>query len=833
MKGKSGYIELRIALSAVCMVFMLTSCVSIPKFSSGDKNEISGKPAVFTPKADVSKFAVDGKQLQGKYAGIYFCGDTATKFILDVSSAGSDQLSGKISRTDVKYQYNGKLLPAQTTESLFSASYDATSGSLQMRVEVSQNVRGARQNHGLGLLRGVFMPDGSGFVAINQTPLSRNCTMWVAKRGDTFPSEWGYLDAEANPKVDTGFFSGYSLKKAQKNDVGKKVCDEKLYNWIKQLESAGQFGYELQTHVTRNLYSDKYFVPHFGMPYHKMEFSDRQLYHVQFNGSCLRDPRLRQFPVGTGIYTAESFYRPSRLLDIDKTISAIAFNMIHQWQDLAQQHLENMVKNQAEPDTVAQLLAGSDTVMQLLWPSDRNQFKSYAESKQAEMLIPWLQGRLTDELAAPRNSMASLENLASFETRSKQRYPNIDSRVLADTASKVAEKVNASLEPAATNYVQSLSTLQDISTIDNWQRLFPHLSNMLNASNTIRFQDMLAQRRNEIVLSLLEKEKQNYQQSIISQGATMAALESGVAYEASFNQNYAQFADLPEFQSFATERRQAREKILEGAAPSLIQVINKQEFERNLNSVKKTYLLSLDYQNPTGQKVVSALEKRIDTIAPFRGDRTSSYFNALYSYDYEALREIDNTSFAPIKDAMGAISPQMQAMGAILEGVSGGFIPGRQIMNAGMEKLEHASLIYPIMGYYVLNYEKYNANCMHPKAKPHTIRYSWERTRTQYGYTYTVDSGESYTHYRVNPKFEHVFNKVYETQGDKTLARWADRFFKGNNKLYLDEVIDGTHNLMQLDCNTATIKKLEDNMIRYFDDAMTRQSEAVHKALSR
>ena len=820
--------------TATAITVMLSGCVSIPTMSSTNKSVPASTPAAFTPKADVSKFGVDGKQLQGKYAGIYFCGNTPTKFVMDISSADGSHLSGKISRTDVKYQYNGKLLPSVTTESTFNSTYDDTSGAMQMRVEISTSAQQRlAHKHGLGLLRGVFMPDGSGFVALNYTPLSRNCTMWIAQRGDKFPSEWNYLDTEANPKVKTGFFSNYSLNRARRNDAGKKSCDEKLYNWIKQLDTAGKFGYELQTQATRNLYSDKYFVPHFGMPYHKIEFSDRQLYHVQFNGSCLRDPRLRQIANGNGVYAAESFYRPSRLTDIDKTISAIAFNMIHRWQALAMQHLDNMSKNHGNPDNVATLLTGGNTVMQILWPNERTQFKTYAEARQQEMIIPWLHNKLSEELARTPASMTDLEYLASFQSRSKQKYPATDAAALKPLNTQVAQKVNDTIQPVAVQYVQTLSSLADVGHIDGWQREFPHLASLLSGTNTNKLQSMLMQRRGEIALSLLAKEKQNYEQSVIQKGTTPAALQTGVGYENRFNQQYAIFASMPEYQSFAAVRRQARNKALEAAAPALIQMINKQEFERAINKVKKEYLLAEDSQSPAGRKILKAAEQRLVTVAPFRGDRISGYLNALYGYDYETLRQVDEASITPVKNAMESINPAMQGMGALMEFFSGGTIPARKIFNASMEQLGEASLIYPIMGYYVLNYEKLNPNCMEKNAKPHTIRYSWERTRTEHGYTYTIDSGESYTHYRVNPRFEHIFNRIYTTQGDKTLSKWADRFFQGSNKIYLDEVYDGTHNLMTQDCNTPTIKKLEKNMIRYFNEAMARQSNAVHKALNR
>jgi len=269
----------------------------------------------------------------------------------------------------------------------------------------------------------------------------------------------------------------------------------------------------------------------------------------------------------------------------------------------------------------------------------------------------------------------------------------------------------------------------------------------------------------------------------------------------------------------------ARNKILAGATKPLVKTFKNSKYQRTLTPNKETYLLPGDINLPASKVIFQAYNKRLSEVAPFGNGKFETYLNALYTYDYKWLREIDQTASAPIIAAMSTMAPVMQGMGTIIKIISGGTIPANKIMEAEYKKLKHMSLIYPTLAYYILNYEKYNKACVERNAVNMVVKYRW----TEYGgYHQVLDSGGYDTHYKVNRRFLPAFKVLYKSDGDSEIKKISDRFFSAKNKIYHDELIKGTYRLMQKNCKSKIIWHIEPQMIRYFNDVKRRTDAAGH-----
>ncbi len=833
----SAFIWIKLGVLVSTTLFSLVGCATVTDLLSSNPTsapadtQISSK---FSPNQDISTFGANASQLKGHYSGIYHCGNTTTQFVMHIKQAQNGQISGNMQRTNIAYDYRGKRQDAMTTDTLFKGQYDAKSATLQFRVNAPSRRFIHRHNQYAASLSGVILPDASGFILFNRTRFNQQCSLWIAKRGSDFPSEWEFLQDEANPVRKAGFFDRIRIKREQSKDRSRNKCDAKLAAWLKNTEKAPKSRHYQQQHLLRLMYSDKYFVPYFGKPFHEIDTDDRQIYAIQLGGSCQRDREVMQGRNNLASQLAYTFEHRSKITDVDKSIAEIGFNMLFAWMAQAKQHFAHMAKHQGDPVQVKSMLKHVEPTLQQLFPQDKTEFTTYAIAQYKKMIVPRLNQNLRTELANTPATFNALNKLASFDQRSIRSFPELDKKQLAPLMDKVKQTIHQSALPAAKQYATNRSDMPGIAQLDSWQKQHPHFHALLNRDNKQQINQLFNTRRLAIAAQLLNTEKQRYQQQVAQLGNTPAAVKAGVDYENRFNQHYSRLNQLPEYVAFHQYRQQTRRQLLSKTTGSLSSLINRLSHERTLKVFERNHLLKSDYRTSPGKTIYAALNKRRAEVAPFQtGGEFKHYLNALYSYDAQTLKKLDAASAQPIANAMNQLKPAMAGMGAIFEVISGGVIPGRKIMESSFAGIEEASLIYPVMAFYILNYEKYNSACIEASAHRRTVQYRWTEYNTVNGVRFETDSGGHDTHYRVNRRFNHIFNVIYRNDGNNGIAKFADRFFKGKGKIYRDELIKGTYNLMQLDCNSPMVKKMESNMIRYFDSAKARIDKAKRKAFTR
>jgi len=828
---------IKMSVFLMIIAFSQVSCLAVNNLSIFKKNTPPANTQTstsYSESADISKFGTDSVKLKGQYAGIYHCGNTTTQFVLNFKDTAGSRVSGNILRTNITFDFRGNRQKSMTTDTSLTGRYDAKSATLQFRLGRTDTRFIHKHNHRTAWLYGVMLPDASGFVMFDNAPISSQCSLWVAKRGDRLPSEWTFLENEANPAKKAGFFDRFSISREQKSDRGRNQCDPKLAAWLKNADKAPKTRSSRHQHHVRMMYSDKYFTPYFGKPFHAIDASDRQIFAIRLSGSCQRDRTLMQTGTGLASQIAHSFSRRSKVTDVDKGISEIGFNMLFAWLDQAKQYFAHMAKQQAEPTQVKTVLKSADSVLKQLYPVDKIAFTTYAIDQYKKMIMPSLRKDLQSELAANPSSLSELNELASFDQRSIKRYPEVDKTKLAKLMVQVKQKVNQNALVATQTFSQEYSGMQGIMKIDTWQERFKNVSVLLDSHNSNKVSQIFSLRRQIIAAQILKSEKSRYQQQVTKLGANPGALKSGVAYETYFVKMYSSILTLVNYVSFKHMRQKTREKLLARTLTSMSTLINKQKHARSLKALEREYLMDGDRYFTAGKNIHTVLAKRYQVVAPFQtGSNFKHYLNALYTYDTQTLTELDWVSARPVAKAMDELIKPMLGLGAILEDVSGGLIPGRKIMRSSFAGAEEASLIYPVMAFYILNYQRYNQACIESDAYKRTVQYRWEEHKTVGGVRFLSDSGGHDTTYLINRRFNPIFEVIYKDDGDGAIAKFSDRFFQGKGKIYRDELIAGTYTIMQMNCNSGLIKKMESNMIRYFSRAKARLDNAKRKAYSR
>ena len=824
----------KVLILAGLIVSTLTGCLSIGSLTGGRNNSGSAdthSSSNYVPTGDVSRFGVDGARIKGTYSGIFHCARTTTQFIVNINEVRAGIIDGTVQRTTFQFDYRGNKRKGKTLDAWFKGKYDSGSSTLTMRIDKKHPKNTRLHVHGYAWLSGVILPDASGFVMFDAAPLNHQCSMWIARRGNSFPDEWEFLEDEANPKRSLGLFGQRSINSAQRDKQRNQTCAPNLAAWIRQAEFVDMRRRTRQFHTIRMMYSDKYFIPHFGKRFHEIDHKERRLLSIKLNGACLRDRSLAGLGGGTARHMINSFEQNSHVSDPDKAISNIGFNMLFAWLEQAKQHFDYMAKNQGEPRKVKTMLNSLKQVFPLIFPKDKEAFIAYANTRYKQMILPRLEKDLQTELAAKPSSLIELEKLASFEQRNSQRYKEVTRTELAPLTQQVKQYVDQNAIDAAKDFAAGRNGILGITQIDSWKGTFKNVNSIIDSGTRKQMDKVFISRRMVLAGLVLATEKQQFQKQVVQKRAGARAVKASTDYEKNFSRTYAPVLNLPGFVAFKQARQQARDKIMQDSLSSMTSLINSSKHERTLKELELAYFIDSDNQLPAGRKLNAVLEKQRARVAPFQtGSNFKHYLNALYSYDTETLSQLDYASAKPIAESMKQLDKPMSALGTIMEGISGGAIPYRKMMKSAFAGIEEASLIYPVMAYYILNYESKNSACYDSTARMRTVQYRWSETTTRNGMVIDSRSGGHDTQYKVPGKFLDIFEIVFRGDGNSAMAKFADRFFSGSGKIYRDELIKGTQKLMDIDCKSRLVQKMEDNMIKYFWVAKRRLDTAKSKA---
>lgn len=809
-------------------------CQSASTKKDESSTAVQSSETSYRPQQDISVFGPDTENLASSYTGFYHCPNVSMQFTFNIQAVDKDTISGELVRTVMDGSPSLRYVKAKTTRVPFRGYYNPVSSRLSFKVLPTRNGE-SPMIYKMAELSGVMLPDASGFVLFDSFPTSKRCTAWIAKSGKEPVKQWQFIVDESRPGEKAGIldrlWGGFDPEKARKEDQARGQCPDNIYRWLLQADKAPKILPSNSLDYVRIMYSDRHFVPYFGKPFSALDKEERAKLSVPMRGSCLQDARLTKIGTGLVSQVTVSFNDKSYMPGVDKVISTTAYNMAYSWMNQAKQHLSNMANKKGNPDNVKILLRDTNKLLNRIYPDEKKEFVSHAEQQYRAMIIPALARSMKKELVTAKPTMVSLNELAGFDDRSIKRYPEVDRKALSNLTLEIEARVNADAPAAAQAYANSVQGIDGFLTLQQWATNFHYLRSHLNNPTLKKLKETFSQRQQYLAAQILKDEKAAFRKKVVNLKASPEAIRTGADYEKQFHQKYNMLSSMPGYQAFEESRKKQRSSMFKLSEDEFMAFIKKQPHESSLKRLASNYFIDGDRQLPGTKKVFAEYNRSSKKIAPFQGNGPfDQYMNALYTYDESYLRDVDKRSIAPILRSMQGLMPILDIAGGLISILSGGSISGDKVVKSEIAEAREMSLIQPMMAFYVLNYEKYNGQCVEANAVPYEITTRWTEYTESDGYRYKTGHTEYKTQYKVNRRFVAVFKNEYKNDGDSMVAKFSDRFFQGSGKIYRDELINGMVQFMRRDCNTSIVIRMEKNMLRYYNSVQARIQKAKQKA---
>lgn len=777
----------------------------------------------FHPQKNSSHFGVPITSLAGQYHGLLACQAGLVHFKMELQAKEKGMLSGTITQwTVVSNRPFPKGQKPPPTVSSVSGSYSPVSSTIHLALRTARNQPASSLHRSMANLQGQILPDASALLMYDTSPFGRNCSPWVARRGDRLPSEWEYVTQLAGPAGKLGVKDAIHLRRERMKDRERTGCDPVLTAWLDETARFPKMAKpHMSSHLQRILYSNAIFARHFGKSFTELEPVERMSYEIQLQGSCQREyeRRMRVREAGNSDWrlAIATFSQNSLISDADKAVSALGFTISDAWYELARKHLKYMAEHKGDPELARVFSRSQAFHMQVLLPDQRDEFYRFAIAELKKMIIPVLQRELDQKLVALPGTLENLEDLANFGERSLKRFPEIESTDIQALVDVAADRINKSAQASARNYGKNLSDIEGVYDIDSWRERYARLVETLASNQAQRVDRVLAERRVTLASEILASEKRTFNNQVVASGNSIESVKASVKYEVSFNKRLKPVLDTAGFAVFKRERLEVRNHLLASHYSTLATIVRGWQHASILEEKETDYFLPIDQRLPSGKKIIALLENQRRHVAPFGKGNFNAYLNALYTYDTDRLRQIDRYSIYPVVQGMYALQPIVSALEKIFFGDQGMRGTGQTQIDIEIAKLKESSLIYPLMAYYLMNYQNYKLHCSKRNIE-RTVTTTWIETRDDI----VVDSGESRRTYKFDIRFNHIFEVIYDSNPDDLMQRMADSFFKARGKIYRDELIRGTHKFLQRNCKDQVARKIEDNMIRYFNEVKKR-----------
>ena len=818
------HFPVRRLIAPLFLAVFSVSCVTGPKLQSV---RTSIPDTQFRTQNNISHFGVPSPSLSGQYHGLLACQSGLVHFKMDLQATEKGILSGTITQwTAVSHRPLPKGQTPPPTVSSVNGSYDPVNSSIRLVLRTARNQPASSLHRRMANLQGQILPDASALVMYDTSPFGHNCSPWVARRGNSLPAEWGDVAQLAGTAGKLGIMDTIRLRRERTKDRERTGCDPVLTAWLDETARFPKMARPyMNYHLQRMLYSDAIFARHFGKSFTELEPVERMSYEIQLQGSCQREyqRRVRAREIGKSNWrlAMATFPRNSSISDVDKAVSALGFAISDAWYGLARTHLKYMSEHKGNPELARVFTRKQAFYLQRLLPDQRDKFSRFVIAELKKMIIPVLQRELDQELTVLPGTLENLEALANFGARSLKRFPEIELTDIQALVDLATDRINKAALASARNYGKKISGIEGVHNIDSWRERYATLAATLAINQAQGVDRVLAERRVALASEILTAEKRAFKKQVVASGNGIEAVKASVKYEVSFNQRLKPVLGAAGFSEFKKERLEVRNRLLASNYSALARIVHSWRHASILAEKESDYFLPIDQRLSSGKKIVALLENQRRKVAPFGEGNFNAYLNALYTYDHEQLRKIDRDSIYPVVRAMYAFQPIAGALEKLFFGEQGMRGTGRTQIDIEIAKLKESSLIYPLMAYYLMNYQNYRLHCSKINIE-RTVTTTWVETRNDI----IVDTGESKRRYKFDIRFNHIFEVIYESDPDSVVQRMADKFFKSKGKIYRDELISGTHKFLQRSCKDQVTRKVEDNMIRYFN-AVKKRIDAV------
>ena len=290
-------------------------------------------------------------------------------------------------------------------------------------------------------------------------------------------------------------------------------------------------------------------------------------------------------------------------------------------------------------------------------------------------------------------------------------------------------------------------------------------------------------------------------------------LKAAVAFENKLFRTYGPLLDLPAFEAFNGQRLKDRRKLQQQSRRQLTGLVKDATTSVALRAIETDYFYGNDLYEKSSAPVQAALDTQLAGTRPFKNIVGADYFNALYNQEFTALRTLDTDYLSGLRPLLQFGTAQAMRMGPLIDAML-----GREQGTAEAEiyrEMTNLSVLYPLLGTYLIEYQDVYKKCLKPNARRFTITTRTDQVTVD-GFGNEIDRIEGWTTsdaYTINPEFSEQFQILFTEVTGTAQARLFDLFLNDNQ---VGRLRNGMRTLMrEHDCGSPEIKQLEAGFLAY------------------
>mgnify|MGYP000229879357 CR=1 FL=1 len=422
--------------------------------------------------------------------------------------------------------------------------------------------------------------------------------------------------------------------------------------------------------------------------------------------------------------------------------------------------------------------------------------------------------RLHKEFTEPYKTSDINSRLSRFESFSSYRGMSDSDKSLA--RKEIARLVSDKAPPQLRKEFAAAEDDKGLLMLVKWKYLRDFIVSFLD-DNEISELDALAARNIDRITAIqVAEQRQEYTRGVQSLGRSIKALKASVAFERNQREELEELYTLAQFDEVKRERKTHRKTLYSAFSSRLLAMASKARYVTDFNKIEADYVYSDDGSTELTKKF--SVARRAYT--PFTGYPGADYLNALYGGDWPPLKRYDREYMKAY--TTGYMGQSIAAFGKIMDSLSA--MGGRKSSAAKnmYQNFRNSSLITPILSSYLVNYDARYSACLRPDAVKFKKTVTSE-TVYKNGFGNRVGgykNPDKISYFTVNKEFRDIFEKVGLAKADSGNARFIEAIFNpsSSSASNLSGVIQGVTKIMHdLKCNDPKIKKLEANMIDYYN----------------
>lgn len=791
-------------------LLLLSACAPTPRST--------GSPGADSPTAAGTSSAKAGwgvapASLAGPFFGVMHCSSETTQFVLTLDQVDPARVSGQI-----QFQ---PLLDAPrpaAPQPIAGLRVDIDTGAFTLE---AGRMPGAGRGRSLQM-QGVFLPDGSGFVALPVPHNPETCTLISARRGAALPREWTHLRDEAMvyfPASREGLDYRRRVEQTRQGKAGTG-CDAQMSEWLAQAAGPGERGTRLSGRpLLHNLFSDASFVPVFGRSFHRLSTSERLQLDARWQ-ACWRDTSRRATVPALAAVPGDAFANLSTLPDGEKAVAAIGLATLRDW--LNRTAAAGASATGRDLERLSRMSAVAAPLAAKLWPTERQTWTVAMDGARSLAAAGQVRRLLDTELARPLTSPTALDALATLPERARRQFPQVTGETWKTVDGEVAQAINRQAPAVVQSETAAARTVADTMSLHTWGIRHAATWQLLDTATRDRVAQLLSSRRDTLLAGFAAAERSAYQQRVLSQPAGLQALRAGVAYEHQFTSRFGTLSTVGAMEAFDSDRQARRRADLIASRPAILGQVAQASTSADLEAVRQSLLWPGDQGGEAGTEIAAAMAGAMDKVAPLHRLTAGNYLDAIYSGNFAAARRLDLEAGQRYAERL---KPMLKLYDDFLRQLGGSGRRGAP-RDSGPSLASAAdparfSAIGPLIAVYLYNYGHRYERCLRSPYIEATQRIPRQETEIRQGLfgpeVRRTDLPDDVFVHRYNREFGEAGRAVGVSVPDgwKTLG---DLYFSGGGGLSNLQIHQGVREMMDRQpCDGPVILRMEEHMRRYLD----------------